>query len=67
MPIIRKVIGVGKTSRAVILPKTWIEFFEKETGQKVNHVAMEVDKTITIFPYVNSEKTKEEAQQDVKE
>jgi len=59
-PIIRKIIDVGKTSRGVILPKSWLEFFERETGKEVNHVAMEVDKTITIFPYVNSEKTKKE-------
>ena len=64
MPIIRKVISVGKTSRAVILPKTWIEFFEKETGQKVSHVAMEVDKILTIIPYVNSEKSEKEASED---
>ena len=60
MPIIRKVIDVGKTSRAVILPKSWLEFFERETGKEINYVAMEVDKTLTIVPYGDSEKMKKE-------
>jgi len=65
MPIIRKIIDVGKTSRGIILPKSWLEFFEKETGQEVNHVAMEVDKVLTIIPYVNSEKSENEVSEDV--
>lgn len=60
MPIIRKVIGVGKTSRGVILPKSWFDFFERETGKEINYVAMEVDETLTIAPYIASEKTKKE-------
>ena len=58
MPIVRKVIDVGKTSRGVILPKSWLEFFERETGKEIQYVAMEVDKTLTIMPYVPSEKDK---------
>lgn len=60
MPIIRKVIDVGKTSRGVILPKSWLEFFERKTGKEIEHVAMEVDEMLTIIPYVASEKTKKE-------
>ena len=59
MPIIRKIIEVGKTSRAVILPKSWLEFFEKESGNQINHVAIEVDKTLTIIPYVESKEKAE--------
>lgn len=60
MPIIRKVIDVGKTSRAVILPKSWLEFFERKAGKEIEHVAMEVNEVLTIMPYLVSEKTKKE-------
>jgi len=35
MPIIRKVIDVGKTSKAVIIPKSWLEYYEKEEGSLI--------------------------------
>jgi hypothetical protein len=42
MPIIRKVMDL-RTSRAICLPKSWLEYFEKESGQEINEVAIEVD------------------------
>ncbi len=47
MPIIRKVIQVG-TSRAVSLPKSWLTLIERETGQPVKEVTMEVNGCLMI-------------------
>lgn len=49
-PIIRKIIDVGKTSKGVTLPKSWLENFERETGKKITEVAMEVNGNLTIQP-----------------
>lgn len=50
MPIIRKVIDVGR-SKAVTIPKTWLDYFEKELGYPIERVAVEVDRQLTIVPY----------------
>ena len=49
MPIIRKVIQVGD-SKAISIPKSWLEYYEKESGQKIESVAMEVNSVLTIKP-----------------
>jgi antitoxin component of MazEF toxin-antitoxin module len=49
MPIIRKIIGVG-ASKAVSIPKSWLEYWERESGQKITEVAVEIDKVLTISP-----------------
>ncbi|MEM3551029.1 MAG: hypothetical protein QXN87_02255 [Candidatus Bathyarchaeia archaeon] len=51
MPIIRKLIPIG-ASKAVTLPKTWLEYFEKELGKPIKAVAIEVDKELKIIPYI---------------
>jgi len=58
LPIIRKIIDVGKTSKGVILPKSWLEYYEKETGKQIESVAMEVNKVLTIQPIFAKEKQK---------
>jgi len=50
MPIIRKIIEVGKTSKGVILPKSWLEYYEEETGEEIERVAIEVNRVLTITP-----------------
>lgn len=60
MPIIRKVIKVGETSKAVIIPKSWFEFYEKESGQKINEVSIEVNRELKILPYMPKEKEQPE-------
>jgi len=55
MPIIRKIVQVG-TSRAVIIPKSWLQFYEKQTGQPVTEVAVEVNKILKIKPILNNKK-----------
>lgn len=49
MPIIRKIIQIGN-SRAITLPKSWLEFSETEIGEEIKAVAIEVDKVLTISP-----------------
>jgi hypothetical protein len=39
MPIIRKLTTVGD-SRGVTLPKSWIEYYEKQFGRKITEVFM---------------------------
>ena len=60
MPIVRKLIGVGKTSKAVILPKGWLEFYEAESGKKIDAVTLEVNKVLIVAPLLR-EKPREEA------
>lgn len=52
MPLIRKIIDVGKTSKGVILPKSWLNNFERETGKQIKEVAVEVNGALTIQPII---------------
>lgn len=49
MPIIRKIVPIGN-SRAVTLPKSWLENAEEEAGKKIIAIALEVDNVITLQP-----------------
>ena len=51
MPLIRKVIQVG-TSKAISLPKSWLELIERETGKPIKEVAVEVNGVLTIRPII---------------
>jgi len=57
MPIIRKVTTVG-ASRGITLPKSWLEWIERETGQQVREVAIEIDKVLTITPILPKKQAK---------
>jgi len=57
MPIIRKVMELNM-SRAICLPKSWLEYAENENGSKVTHVAIEVDRVLTISPIFPTKKKK---------
>lgn len=50
MPIVRKIIDVGKTSKAVIIPKSWLQFYEKESGEEITEVAIEVNRVLKVSP-----------------
>lgn len=53
MPLIRKIIDVGKTSRAVIIPKSWLKYYERELGHEIIEVYIETDgMTLKISPAV---------------
>ena len=49
MPIIRKVFEIG-SSRAITIPKSWFEYFEKESGAEIYEVAIEVNRVLIITP-----------------
>lgn len=49
MPLVRKVIVVGG-SRAITLPKDWLEYYEKVEGKPIEEVAIEVNKVLKIMP-----------------
>jgi antitoxin component of MazEF toxin-antitoxin module len=49
MPIIRKILKVGD-SKAITIPKSWIENAEQAVGKKIIAIAMEVDRVITLEP-----------------
>jgi len=55
VPIVRKVIDL-RTSRAITLPKSWLEFLEKEHGVEIKEVAIEVDRVLTIEPILPKKK-----------
>ena len=59
MPIIRKIIEVGKTSKAVIIPKSWLEFYEKQEGQAIKSVAIEVNRVLKIEPILSKQQEPE--------
>ncbi len=50
MPIIRKIVPYGKTSKGIILPKSWLILIERQTGISIKEVAVEVDEALTIRP-----------------
>jgi hypothetical protein len=54
MPIIRKMIQVG-ASRAVSLPKSWIDHAEEEAGKRIIALALEVNGSITVQPIFEKE------------
>jgi hypothetical protein len=49
MPIIRKILNIGD-SKAVTLPKSWIENAEEGAGLKVIALALEVNGSIVLQP-----------------
>jgi antitoxin component of MazEF toxin-antitoxin module len=53
VPIIRKIIDIGKTSKGVIIPKSWLNYLEYEHG-KIETVSIEVNGKITISPILTS-------------
>jgi hypothetical protein len=68
MPIVRKVMNL-RTSRAICLPKSWLEYFEKEAGLEILEVAIEVDRVLTISPIFLKQSTEPKTveNQEVKE
>lgn len=50
MPIVRKLMKVGVDSKAITLPKSWVQNAEQVSGKKIVAIAMEVDGSITLNP-----------------
>lgn len=57
MHIIRRIINLGH-SKAIIIPKSWMDFYKEKTGQEIKSVAIEVDRQLIIEPYVKSKKSR---------
>lgn len=57
MPLVRKIIDVGKTSKGVILPKSWLKYCEKKAGTKIESVAIEVNDILKIKPILPEKKS----------
>jgi len=55
MPLIRKLMNL-KTAKAVCLPKSWLDFFEREEGVQIREVAIEVDRALIITPVIPKKK-----------
>jgi len=49
MPLIKRLISVGD-SRAVTIPKSYLQFHEKKNGKKISKVGMEINGKIVIWP-----------------
>lgn len=61
MPMIRKINLLAGRTKAVVLPKDWIDYYEREYGEPIKEVLLEVNAKITIEPYMpNREKELEE-------
>lgn len=52
MPIIRKVLQHGN-SKAVSIPKSWLEWIERQSGETVKELLIEVDGSLVIQPILS--------------
>jgi|GEM_PF-4956662 hypothetical protein len=57
MPIVKKIVEIGG-SKAVFLPKSWLEFWEQKHGCKIEKIAMEVNTVLKIYPITPKPKPK---------
>ena len=56
LPLVRALNKVGE-KRTVVIPKSWLEYAEKQKHKKIIAVAMEVNGKITIEPIFEEVKT----------
>jgi len=47
MPLIKRLIKLGKSSRAVVIPSQWLEYYRKQ-GLRIEVILMEVNGEIKI-------------------
>lgn len=59
MPLIQKLIQVGD-SRAVTIPKSWLTYYERQSGQSIKEVSVEVDGKLTIRPILKKADTNDQ-------
>jgi antitoxin component of MazEF toxin-antitoxin module len=55
-PLVRRIINLGKNSKGVILPKSWLEFYERQSRQSIKEVSMEVNGRLIIQPIFREER-----------
>jgi len=51
MPIIKKLVKTGG-SKAINIPKGWLDYCSQQAGQEIRAVSIEVDGDLTIRPYI---------------
>ncbi|MCW4003709.1 MAG: hypothetical protein NWE95_07350 [Candidatus Bathyarchaeota archaeon] len=49
MPITRKICTIGR-AKGVTLPASWLKYFERQNGEPLREVAMEINGAIVIRP-----------------
>jgi antitoxin component of MazEF toxin-antitoxin module len=59
MPIIRKIRKTGD-SHSITLPKSWLDWIKRETGETPTEVAMEVNDILKVTPIIQKEPPKDE-------
>ena len=47
MPLLKKLINLGKSSKAVVIPATWLEYYDKQ-GIPTDLILMEINSVITL-------------------
>ncbi|GAI40971.1 unnamed protein product [marine sediment metagenome] len=47
MPLVKKLIRLGKSSRAVVIPSEWLSYYEKQ-GLSIESILMELNGEITM-------------------
>ncbi len=57
MPLVRKLTTVGH-SRGITLPKSWIDYYEKENSCRITEIALIVeDSRIILTPILPKERS----------
>jgi len=59
MPLIQKIIQIGD-SKAVTIPKSWLIFYERQNGQPIKEVSIEVNGVLIIRPITTTLKPHQE-------
>jgi antitoxin component of MazEF toxin-antitoxin module len=59
MPLIRKIVQIG-TAKAVVLPKSWLDWVKNETGSEPKEVLVEVDGDLKIIPIIKGREAEDD-------
>lgn len=51
MGLLRKIIPIGN-SQGITIPKQWLNWIERKTGQKIVEVTVEVNGALKIIPII---------------
>jgi len=54
MPLIRKLVKLGN-SQAITIPSSWLNYLEKQTGQKIRSVTIEVNGVLKVAPIIEKD------------
>jgi len=55
MPLIKKIFKIGN-GKALILPKSWLRYWEEKFGVKIEEVEMNIGEVLEITPYIPKKK-----------